>query len=222
MSGWVKIHRQILNWEWWDDHNTTRLFIWMLLQANHEPKKWRGILIETGQFVSGRKKMADGTGLSEQQIRSCIARLKSTSDLTSKSTNKYTVYTLENWAKYQLVVENQPANQPANQPTINQQSTTNKNEKKKRRKNNREFIPPSFEEFESYCKEKGYGRIAKKAFEFYDTADWHDSKGNKVRNWKQKCLSVWFTEENSDYEVLWEVSEQEKEDIKRELLAGGR
>ena len=35
-----------------------------------------------------------------------------------------------------------------------------------------------------------------KAFDYYDCADWHDSKGNKVKNWKQKMQAVWFKDEN--------------------------
>ena len=27
MEGWIKLHRKITTWEWWDDHNTTRLFV---------------------------------------------------------------------------------------------------------------------------------------------------------------------------------------------------
>jgi len=60
------------------------------------------------------------------------------------------------------------------------------------------FIPPTLEEFKAYCKEKGYSGIAEKAFEYYDTADWKDSKGNQVKNWKQKLISVWFKEDNRE------------------------
>jgi len=59
------------------------------------------------------------------------------------------------------------------------------------------FMPPKILEVIEYFKEKGYSeQAAKKAFEYYDVADWHDSKGNKVKNWRQKMQSVWFKEEN--------------------------
>jgi len=61
----------------------------------------------------------------------------------------------------------------------------------------KEFIPPNLEEVKSYFKENGFREeIAEKAFRGYDDANWHDSKGNKVKNWKQKMNFVWFTEEN--------------------------
>jgi len=66
----------------------------------------------------------------------------------------------------------------------------------KKEKKVKYFEPPSFEDFDAYFKEKGYGIISKKVFDYYSTADWHDSQGNKVKNWKQKVQGVWFKEEN--------------------------
>ena len=62
----------------------------------------------------------------------------------------------------------------------------------------KKYPPPTFEEFEKYCAEKGYKNIAKKVFEYYDVANWKDSRGNQVKSWKQKLLTIWFTEENMD------------------------
>lgn len=80
-------------------------------------------------------------------------------------------------------------------PTKND-SNTIKESKVNKVKEKKVFIPPSFEEFDSYFKEKGYGLISKKVFDYYSTADWYDSQGNKVKNWKQKVQGVWFKEEN--------------------------
>lgn len=60
----------------------------------------------------------------------------------------------------------------------------------------RSIVYPTLEEFTEYCKSKGFESIAKKAFDYYSEADWKDSKGNKVRNWKQKLQGVWFKAEN--------------------------
>src|SRR5690606_1605243 len=49
------------------------------------------------------------------------------------------------------------------------------------------FTPPTLDDVISYFKEKGYTEVAaKKAFEYYSAGDWKDSKGNQVKNWKQK------------------------------------
>jgi len=52
-NGWIKIHRKLLDWEWYDEPNTFRLFLHLLLKANHKPRNYRGVIIETGQVVTG-------------------------------------------------------------------------------------------------------------------------------------------------------------------------
>ena len=52
---------------------------------------------------------------------------------------------------------------------------------------------PTLSEVEDYFLEKGSTvEAAKQAFEYYDVADWRDSKGKPVKNWKQKMLAVWI------------------------------
>ena len=59
------------------------------------------------------------------------------------------------------------------------------------------FIPPTVEEVKTYFTIKGYtAESAMRAFEYYDISGWVDSKGSKIRNWKQKMLSVWFKPEH--------------------------
>lgn len=129
MAGWIKLHRSLLDWEWYDDANTCRLFIHLLLRANHKPKNWRGIAINTGQLLTGRKVLAEQTGLSEQQVRTSLNKLKSTNEITIKSTSHNSLITLVCWESYQQ--NNQEDNQAVTkqQPTDNQAVTTNKNVK---------------------------------------------------------------------------------------------
>lgn len=52
------------------------------------------------------------------------------------------------------------------------------------------FKPPTIEEVRTYIKEKGYHTVDAEFFmEFYESADWHDSKGKKVKSWKQKLVT---------------------------------
>lgn len=61
------------------------------------------------------------------------------------------------------------------------------------------FAPPTLEEFKSYFFENGFSlNLAERAWRGYDAAQWHDTKGNKIRNWKQKCQNVWFKSENKE------------------------
>ncbi len=59
------------------------------------------------------------------------------------------------------------------------------------------FIPPTENEVIKYFLKNGYiASAGKKAFQYYDAANWKDGKGNKVKNWKQKMIGVWFKDEN--------------------------
>lgn len=60
------------------------------------------------------------------------------------------------------------------------------------------FIPPTLEEFKSYCKEEGYESIAEQAYKGYSVAEWHDANGKKVVNWKQKLQNGWFRNSNKN------------------------
>ena len=144
-KGWIKLHRKFLDWEWYTDVPTKTLFIHLLLEANHEPQKWKGIDVEKGQCVVGRKELSQKTGLSEQQIRTALDKLKQTGEISAEPTNKFTVITVHNYALYQSSDDDkQPTNNQQvtiNQPTDNQQVTTNKNIKnEKNNKNEKKYI----------------------------------------------------------------------------------
>jgi len=80
------------------------------------------------------------------------------------------------------------------QETIEQQTNKQGEEEKPKAK---KFAPPTQSEVISYFLEKGYTQEAAcKAFDYYDVADWTDSTGKKIKNWKQKMIAVWFKEEN--------------------------
>lgn len=132
-NGWIKLHRKFTKWEWYTDVPVKVVFLHLLLEANHEGKKWQGREIQRGQCVIGRKVLADETGLSEQQIRTALDKLKKTGEITTESTNRFTIATIVNYSLYQTCdEEEQPTNNQqatSKQPTDNQQATTNKNVK---------------------------------------------------------------------------------------------
>lgn len=69
--------------------------------------------------------------------------------------------------------------------------------KGEKRGDEKQFIPPTLEEVKQYFSDKGYTEeAAKKAFSYYEEGKWKDSKGNRVKNWKQKMIAVWFKNEN--------------------------
>lgn len=134
-NGWIKLHRKILDWEWFTSPSTLQLFIYLLLRANKEDKKWRGILIKRGQLVTSVATISEETKLSTQQVRTSLNRLKSTNEITSKTTNRFTLVTVCKYESYQLYEEvEQQTKQQALQQTNNKQ-IANKQQQLKNNKN---------------------------------------------------------------------------------------
>ena len=68
--------------------------------------------------------------------------------------------------------------------------------KENKTKENKQYSKPSLSEVISFFNENGFADIgAIKAYTYYDEGSWTDSKGNKVKNWKQKMRGVWFRDE---------------------------
>lgn len=100
-TGWIKLHRQLLDWEWYDDINTKCLFIHCLLRANHSDTEWRGHKIKRGQFLTSVDTLTRETGLSVSQIRTSLKKLISTNEIASKSQARSTVITVLGYDSHQ-------------------------------------------------------------------------------------------------------------------------
>lgn len=142
-DSYIKLYRKITEWEWYSDINVRIVFIHLLLTANWKDKNWHGIVVKRGQKVTSFGNLAAETGLTTQQIRTAINRLKSTCEITCQSTNRYTLITLENYSFYQenpKGATSKSTSKPTNgQQTTNKQLTTTKERKKERRKEEKEI-----------------------------------------------------------------------------------
>lgn len=150
MQGWIAIHRQMIEWEWYTDANTVRVFLHCLIRANHQEAKWRGKVIKRGTFLSSFDILASELKLSRQQIRTAINKLKSTNEVTTSSSAQSTVFKVENYDIYQPATNGATKHQPSNnqqitneQPTDNQQITTNNNDNNVNNENtdNKSIVP---------------------------------------------------------------------------------
>ena len=104
-GNYIKVDRKILKWEWWSDINTFRLFMYMLLSAWWKNGSYKGVEIPRGSFPSSNSELSKETGLTDNEIRTALKHLKSTGEITSKSNNKFTVFTVKNYDLYQPINE---------------------------------------------------------------------------------------------------------------------
>ncbi len=101
MSGWIKLHRSLIEWEWYDDINTRSLFIHCLLRANYSDSKWRGVDIKRGTFITSLDTLASETRLSVSQIRTAFRKLEKTGEIASLSQARSRVVTVLKYDLYQ-------------------------------------------------------------------------------------------------------------------------
>lgn len=150
MSGWIKIHRKFLDWEWFNKSEAVHLFLYMVLKANHKDNKWQGNDVKRGQFISSLGNISSATGITIQQIRTILKKLEKTNEIKVKSTSQFTIVTICKYECYQD--EEETTNKPTtnHQQTTNKQSTTNKNDKKE--KNEKEVILDSWIEYRKSAK----------------------------------------------------------------------
>lgn len=141
MSGFITLHRRLLDWEWYSDINTKTLFIHCLLKANWEDKNWQGVNVKRGSFITSNQSLSAETKLTIQQIRTSIFKLTKTNEINIQTTNKYTLLTIVKYDDYQNL-EIKPTNkqQSNNKQSNNQITTTNNIINKQLNINNKDIV----------------------------------------------------------------------------------
>ncbi|WP_458397446.1 hypothetical protein [Anaerotignum sp.] len=137
-NGFIKIHRKLVSWGWYQDHVVKDLFLHLILTANFREQEWMGRTIMPGQVVTSYAHLARDLGFSVKQIRTALDKLKRTGEVASEATNRYTIVTIVNWEKYQLTEEEEAserASKEANKGQAEGKQEANKGQQLKNDKN---------------------------------------------------------------------------------------
>lgn len=137
-QGYVKLHRKLLDNSLLWDGDALRLFIYLLLRANHQGKQImfnnQTIDLKRGELVAGRNVISADLAMNPSQVYKKMEILKKRGILSVKSNNRFSLITIVNYTKYQdkLIKCNSQSN---SQVTATEQpSNTNKNVKNERMK----------------------------------------------------------------------------------------
>lgn len=107
-QGFVKIPRKLLNWRWYSNRNVRLVFLDLLMRAAWADCEYLGVLLHRGQTAVSVAELAASNQLTAQQTRTALNNLKSTGDITTASTPKFTIITLNFYDELQGV--NKPDN----------------------------------------------------------------------------------------------------------------
>ena len=233
MEGYLKLYRKMLDWEWVTKPPVVSVFVFCLLSANFKEYCWQGQNLPPGSFVTSFESISKKTGLSIQQTRTAIRMLKSTNEITSEATNKYTIIYVENWAKYQSdeTVANKQNSKLINKQLTNKQQTTNKQtttdkelkelEEIKELKesiftdtkesvfvNKNVFFKPTIEDIKSYCDERKNTVDPEAFWNFYESKGW--KVGNQPMKKWQSAIITW---EKKDKDVIKNGKKSNKPEV---------
>ncbi len=208
--GFIKIHRKILEWEWYTNTNVMRLFFHCILKANWEDKRWKGQIIKRGSFITSIQHLSKETRLTYQQTRTALKKLIETGEISRFSTNQSTMITIDKYDEYQD--DKRPSNKRTTneQQTDNKRITTTKEDKKIRRKEKNIYTQNFLDIWEVYPKTRIGNQD--RAYSAYKSAIKRDTEENinqgiqayidcnESKNYP-KGLAAWFNDDRwkNDY-----------------------
>lgn len=210
-EGFILIRKKITEWGWYTDVPCKTLFLHCIIKANYEDKEFMGSMVKRGEFITSVSHLAVETGLSVQQVRTAIKKLKKTGELTIKSHNKYTAISIVKYNDYQELQQTDNNQATNNQQSSNKQSTTTNevNEVNKVNEENISMSPQSVvDDLNSAKKNVPYAKIKNLWNEiFQDTAiskcdkvtekrkaairqRWYNGTGQDLNNWENAFSKI--------------------------------
>lgn len=190
-NGFIVLHRKLLEWEWFADPKTLVVWIYLLFRANWKPNRWKGIEIGRGETLETIAGISRATGLSVQSVRTALEHLKSTKEITTRSTGYGTLISIATYSKYQDLPDgiNKENNKEINKRLTNDQQTINNTRTritKKQEKQERESTAPALDEIKQFVKENGLNLDPQYFFDYYSEAGFPKSWKATARRWSKE------------------------------------
>jgi len=154
--GYIKVWRKTIDSGWLQNHKLCSFWLWCLLKASHKEYDLivgcQKVHLMPGDFVFGLNKASEELAMSIRSIRTILAFLKTSQNLTIKTTNKFSVISIVNWDIYQQT-ETTNDNQNDKPPTSYRQATDNKQTHK--HKSTKEYTSDFLQFYNAYPKHIG-------------------------------------------------------------------
>jgi len=228
-NGWIKLHRCLQEKRFYTNPDRLALWVHLLLSANHAPKEHyfgkKPIIIKPGQFITGRKMLAQQIGMSESKVERILTYFeKIEQQIEQQKSSSSRLITILNWKEYQQI-EQQIEQQVNNQRTTSEQqvnTNNNDNNKDKENKSNTDSdapeFPPDFQTVNNNKKEpeepepvkpkkytQEYDEFWKAFLERLKEAEythWIEHTKRKLLEYKSKFYNIWKTTTKKKYENI--------------------
>lgn len=212
-KGYIKLFRDLREWEWYQDDSAVMLLVHLLITVNYEDKKWKGIIVPSGSVMTSWEKLASELNWSVKRVRNNMKKLEDCGEVTREYIRQGQVngqlVSLVKWDKHQSQ-GNTEGRSRAGQGQVKGTLVGNqlkKEKKEKKEKNINPFIVPLYEEFRSYALEKQPNTDVEKLklkYEAWKENNWRDGNNKLVKNWKSKLLNTLpylKTQQKQDWQI---------------------
>lgn len=197
-NGFIVLHRQIVNWKYYQSDSGFRLWLHILLNANWKDGYFLGQKIPRGSLATSIRQLADETRLSESTVKRWLKRFENEKQIVTQVNNRFRVIKVVNYNAFQDIprdgVTDQMTDQVNNQVT--DQVTDNRTKKQRNkvtnikesveRKENETFFPPTLADIESFVSENDLVVDPKYFFDYYESAGWKSDWKARLRRWDKE------------------------------------
>lgn len=210
-QGYIKLYRKIVNWEWFDNSYMVHLYLYLIIYANTQDRRWHGDIIKRGQLLTSVSRLHDETNIPISTIRRCLKRLEKTGEIIVKATNRFSTITICNYDSYQANEQTDEQTDELSSEQINNKQETNNrlsdeqhlknNKNNKNDKNNKKETTNVVSKKEKALEERKkdfanklepylekYGRDMLNDFYAYWTE--HNDNGKKMKYEMEKTFSI--------------------------------
>lgn len=122
--GYIKIHRSLLDWEWYSDDRCVRLLLHLNLKANYVDRRWKGQDLKPGQFITSSISLSEQLKWSRSAVNRTLDKLRECGEIATEADSRWTLVTLVKWGQLQGDDENPDTKPDSNRTATGQQTTS--------------------------------------------------------------------------------------------------
>ena len=101
VNTYFKMYRSILEWRWFKEARTLQVFVYLISSANIKTNGFMGVDINRGELATSYDSIAEATGMTRAQARTCVEHLKKTGEIDTERHSKFLKISIVNYDSYQ-------------------------------------------------------------------------------------------------------------------------
>ena len=133
MSGWIRLHRRMREWQHYQENSVKAVFIDLLLSVSFEQSWYKGVRIDPGCTPMSIATLEQHTGMSRKSVIHALKVLEESGEITRTMTRNGCITRITNFTEYQSGVASSviipppttPVSTPSTTPIIRKKELKN-------------------------------------------------------------------------------------------------